>query len=106
MLIFCRTPFPRYLIRFILGSCKVAVVVAAMMMMMMMMMMMITYPMGSRGSFPGVKRSDREADHSHLVPMSRMSGAIPPLPNTPSWRGVQLKHRDNFTFYLIAIARS
>jgi hypothetical protein len=31
-----------------------------------------------------------------------MSGAIPPLPNTSSWRGAQLKHRDNctFTFYL------
>jgi hypothetical protein len=27
-----------------------------------------------------------------------MSGAITPLPNTPSWRGAQLKHRDNFTF--------
>jgi hypothetical protein len=27
-----------------------------------------------------------------------MSGDIPPLPNTPSWRGVQLKHRDNFIF--------
>jgi hypothetical protein len=27
-----------------------------------------------------------------------MSGAIPPLPNTSSWRGAQLKHRDNFTF--------
>jgi len=28
-----------------------------------------------------------------------MSGSIPPLPNTPSWRGVQFKkkHRDNFT---------
>jgi hypothetical protein len=29
-----------------------------------------------------------------------MSGAIPPLPNTPSWRGTQLKHRDKFTFTL------
>jgi hypothetical protein len=29
-----------------------------------------------------------------------MSGAIPPLPNTPSWRGAQLKHRENFTFCL------
>jgi hypothetical protein len=28
-----------------------------------------------------------------------MNGAIPPLPNTPSWRGAQLKHRDNFTFH-------
>jgi hypothetical protein len=27
-----------------------------------------------------------------------MRGAIPPLPNTPSWHGAQLKHRDNFTF--------
>jgi hypothetical protein len=27
-----------------------------------------------------------------------MSGAIPALPNTPSWRGAQLKHRDDFTF--------
>jgi hypothetical protein len=29
-----------------------------------------------------------------------MRVAIPPLPNTPSWRGAQLKHRDNFTFTL------
>jgi hypothetical protein len=29
-----------------------------------------------------------------------MIGAIPPLLNTPSWRGAQLKPRDNFTFYL------
>jgi hypothetical protein len=28
-----------------------------------------------------------------------MTGAIPPLPNTPSWRGAQLKHRDNFILY-------
>jgi hypothetical protein len=25
-----------------------------------------------------------------------MNGAIPPLPNTPSWHGAQLKHRDKF----------
>jgi hypothetical protein len=25
-----------------------------------------------------------------------MRGAIPPLSNTPSWRGAHLKHRDNF----------
>jgi hypothetical protein len=29
-----------------------------------------------------------------------MRGAIPPLPNTPSWHGAQLKHRGNFTFTL------
>jgi len=27
-----------------------------------------------------------------------MRGAISLLPNTPSWRGDQLKHRDDFTF--------
>jgi hypothetical protein len=27
-----------------------------------------------------------------------MSGAVPSLPNTPSWCGAQLKHRKNFTF--------
>jgi hypothetical protein len=27
-----------------------------------------------------------------------MRGAIPLLHNTPSWRGAQFKHRDNFTF--------
>jgi hypothetical protein len=31
-----------------------------------------------------------------------MRGAIAPLPNTPSWRGAQLKHRDNFTFTFIS----
>jgi hypothetical protein len=29
-----------------------------------------------------------------------MSEAIPPLPNTPSWRGAQLKHGNNFTSYV------
>jgi hypothetical protein len=31
-----------------------------------------------------------------------MSGAIPPFPNTPSWRGAELKHRNNFTFTMTA----
>jgi hypothetical protein len=29
-----------------------------------------------------------------------MRGDIPPLPNTPSWHGAQLKHRDNFYIYI------
>jgi hypothetical protein len=29
-----------------------------------------------------------------------MRGTIPPLPNTPSWRCAQIKHRDNFSFTL------
>jgi hypothetical protein len=31
-----------------------------------------------------------------------MSGTIPPFPNTPSWRGAQLKHRDNLPLPLHA----
>jgi len=32
-----------------------------------------------------------------------MSGPTPPLPNTPSWRGAQLKkHRDDFIFTFLA----
>jgi hypothetical protein len=27
-----------------------------------------------------------------------MGEAVPPLPNTPSWRGAQGEHRDKFTF--------
>jgi hypothetical protein len=36
--------------------------------------------------------------HLHLLPRSRMRAAIPPLPNTLSWHGAELKYRDNFTF--------
>jgi hypothetical protein len=32
-----------------------------------------------------------------------MRGGIPTLPNTPSLRGAQLKHRKNFTFTFTAI---
>jgi hypothetical protein len=41
-----------------------------------------SYPMGTRGSFPGVKRPGREADHSppSTAEVKKMSGAIPPLP--------------------------
>jgi hypothetical protein len=36
--------------------------------------------------------------HLHLVPKSVTRGAILPLPNTPFWRGAQLKHKYNFAF--------
>jgi hypothetical protein len=47
----------------------------------------------------GVKRPGREADRS--PPSSaevKECVELYPLPNTLSWRGAQLKHRDNFTF--------
>jgi len=34
-----------------------------------------------------------------ILPRSRMRGVISPLPYTPSWRGAELKHMDNFTLY-------
>jgi hypothetical protein len=56
-----------------------------------------SYPMDTRGSFPGgVKQLRCElTTHLHLVPRSRMHGAIPSLPHAfMVWCLVQ--HRDNF----------
>jgi hypothetical protein len=59
-----------------------------------------TYPMGTRGSFPG--GTGREADHSppSSAEVEEWVELYLHSPNTPSWRGAQLKYRDNFTFYL------
>jgi hypothetical protein len=48
----------------------------------------------------GVKRPGREADHSPPPSAEVKEGVDLYLhsSNTPSWRGAQLKHRDNFTF--------
>jgi hypothetical protein len=59
--------------------------------------------MGTKGSLSlEVERQGREADHSS--PSSAEVKECVELylhsPNTPSWRGAQLKHRDNFTFTL------
>jgi hypothetical protein len=51
---------------------------------------------------PGIKRSERDADHS--PPSSaevEKVGAIPPLPHMSSWHCASvIKHRDNFTIPL------
>jgi len=39
------------------------------------------------------------------MPRSRMRGAISPLPNTSSWRGVQLSTGGNFNFTFIILVR-
>jgi hypothetical protein len=48
----------------------------------------------------GVKRQGREADHSPLssAEVKECVELYLHSPSTPSWRGAQLKHRDNFTF--------
>jgi hypothetical protein len=60
------------------------------------------YPMDTRGSFTGGK-----AAGAWSWPLIQSSAEVKECvelylhsPNTPSWRGVQLKHRDNFTFYI------
>jgi len=59
--------------------------------------------MDTKGSFPEGKAAEvvKLTNHLHLVPRSRMRGAVSPLPNMPPWRGAQLKkHGDSFTFIL------
>jgi hypothetical protein len=48
----------------------------------------------------GVKRPGSEADHSRpsSAEVKEWMELYLHSPNTPSWRGAQLKHRDNFTF--------
>jgi hypothetical protein len=47
-------------------------------------------------------RSVKLTTHLLLVPRSRMRGAIPPFPHTPSCRGAQLKHR-RFTAHNVSL---
>jgi hypothetical protein len=50
----------------------------------------------------GVKQPGHEADHSPLlVPRSRMCGAVPPLAQYIFTEWCLVKHRDNFTFFLL-----
>jgi hypothetical protein len=60
--------------------------------------LLASYPTGTRDLW--VKRPGRESDHS--APSSAEVKEWVELyyhsPNTPSWRGAELKHRDNFTF--------
>jgi hypothetical protein len=53
-------------------------------------------PMGTRGSFPGAKVADHSPPSS--VEVKEWMELYIHSPNTPSWRGAQLKHRVNFTF--------
>jgi hypothetical protein len=59
-----------------------------------------SYPMGT-GALPlGVKRPEREADHSLSCRSQECLAIYLQSYNTPSWCGAYLKHRDNFTSYL------
>jgi hypothetical protein len=59
----------------------------------------VSYPMGIRGCYPWVKRAGREADHS--LPSSAKIKECVELyfqsPNTPPWRGAQLKKKSTGT---------
>jgi hypothetical protein len=61
-----------------------------------------SYPVGTKCSLPCVRLSGIEVDHSPSSSAEvRWRGAIPRLPNTPSWLDVQLKNRDNFTLMCV-----
>jgi hypothetical protein len=65
-----------------------------------------SYPTGTGGSFPGVKRRGvKLTTHLHLVPRLRMRGDIYPLPLYIFMESCLVKHRDNFTFNLSATKR-
>jgi hypothetical protein len=51
--------------------------------------------LGTKGFFPGVKRPEREADHSrsYSAEVKECEELYRPSPNTPSWRGTQLKEK-------------
>jgi hypothetical protein len=49
-----------------------------------------SYPKGTWGSIPGIKRKGREADHSPPPSAEVKNEDISPLPHTPSWNSAQL----------------
>jgi hypothetical protein len=62
-----------------------------------------SYPMGARDSFPGVKRPGRESDHSPPsgAEVKEWVELYHHSPNTPSWRGAQLKAQGQLYLYLL-----
>jgi hypothetical protein len=61
--------------------------------------------MGTRGSFPGVKRPERDADHSppSSAEVEEWVELYLHSQNTPSWQNAQLKHGDTFIIIIIII---
>jgi hypothetical protein len=60
-----------------------------------------SYPMGARGSFPGAKASEASklTTHLHLVPRSRMRGAITPLPQQAFMALCSVKEKAQWQLY-------
>jgi hypothetical protein len=65
-----------------------------------------SYPVGTRGYFPGGKAAGgvKLTTYLHLVPRSRIREAILPLPQYAfmTWYSVK-KHRDKFTLTLLSL---
>jgi hypothetical protein len=62
-----------------------------------------SYPMGTKGSCPGGKAGGAWSWTSSVEVKNAWSYTST-RPITPSWRGAQLKHRDNFTFTFTRLA--
>jgi hypothetical protein len=61
-----------------------------------------SYPMGTRGSFPGVRRPGLEADHSpsSSAEVKECVELYLNSANTPSWHGAQLKAQGQLFLFL------
>jgi hypothetical protein len=57
-----------------------------------------SYPMGTRDSFPGIKRPGREADHSPSSAEVENVWSYTPTPQYVLMAWCLVKHKDNFTF--------
>jgi hypothetical protein len=62
-----------------------------------------SYPKGTRGLFPGVKRPGLKlTTHLHLVPKSRMRRAIPPLPQYAFMAWCPVEAQGQLYLYIIS----
>jgi hypothetical protein len=59
-----------------------------------------SYPMGTRGSFPGGKAAGSWSWHLHLLSRSRNEWSYTSTSQYAFMALCLVKHRDNFTFYL------
>jgi hypothetical protein len=53
-----------------------------------------------KGHYPDIKRSDREAGHSHLLPRLGMCGAALALSHTPLYRDAQSRNYGQRQIYV------
>jgi hypothetical protein len=64
-----------------------------------------SYLLGRRSSFPAGKTAGGEADLLHLVPRSRMRGAMPPLPQYVIMAWCSVKAQGQIYLYFLLVGK-